>query len=113
MNLRELLARITETSPEILGQARYCQTPEHLRTLAADRSIELSTEEAHALFEFVSPAADSLSDEELAAVAGGQAHVGKVVTEQCPKCGSDASVYAIGGNPVWTACLNCFYMEYF
>ena len=56
---------------EIIKKAAEARTPEELLALAKENGIELSGEQAKALFARLHPASGELADDELDAVAGG------------------------------------------
>lgn len=71
---------LEDMSPELQERARACKTPEETPALAKDAGYELS-------------------DDELAAIAGGGWGV-KDVLPRCPECGSYAiSVFPVPGSP--------------
>ena len=68
---------------ELMEKARQAKNAEELMAMSKEKGLELSAEQAKALFETVNSSAE-LSDDELANAAGGACEA-----KPCPYCGSE------------------------
>ncbi len=75
----------------LIEKAKECKTVEELITLAKEKNMEMSLEQANAAFSSLHPTKGELSDEELNNVAGGcgeeETLEERIKKRKCPNCG--------------------------
>ena len=89
---------MTNLTPEMIEKAKVAKTAEELLELAKANGMEITADEAKTYFAQLNPKSGELDDDELDAVAGGNAgcwtlEVEKIVeqvlpTMVCPNCGT-------------------------